>query len=105
LGKADASGVGENAQSKVIDRWIESTWSHLAKVLAEKPVSNGRLQRAQDDTVELCLKINPDFVKHNPELDDCKAKHSFAAFFFAPMIRSAVFFALLACAAYYIFLK
>ena len=32
LGKADASGEGEDEQGKVIQRWVDGTWSKLARV-------------------------------------------------------------------------
>lgn len=62
LGKADASGVGDNIQSKVIDRWIDGIWPHLAKVVAQEPLPSGRLEQMQKETVALCRKINPEFM-------------------------------------------
>jgi hypothetical protein len=60
LGKADASGTGEEEQSKVIERWIHEMWGHLAKVVKElNAQSEGpqNLQRSQEETWKLCLEL------------------------------------------------
>ena len=62
IGKADASGKGNDAQNLVIDRWIDGIWPHLAQVLAQKPLSSEALDEMQQKTVELCQRINPDFA-------------------------------------------
>eukprot|EP00804_Cyclotella_cryptica_P000295 CCRYP_010221-RA/>CCRYP_010221-RA protein AED:0.10 eAED:0.10 QI:74/1/1/1/0/0/2/60/216 len=64
LGKADASGTGEEEQAKVIERWIDAMWGDLAKVVNELTTqSEGqqRLQRAQEETWKLCLELFPDW--------------------------------------------
>ena len=62
LGKADASGKGADAQNLVIDRWVDEIWPFLASVAAKDPLSLEVLQQIQQHTVELCRKINPDFL-------------------------------------------
>jgi sulfite reductase alpha subunit-like flavoprotein len=62
LGKADASGKDEHAQNLVIERWIEGIWPFLAKVVAQEHIPASRLEEMQKVTVELCQKINPDFL-------------------------------------------
>lgn len=62
LGKADASGEGEDEQGKVIQRWVDGTWSKLARVLAEDPPEPEKLQNAQKKTLELCEEIFDDFA-------------------------------------------
>jgi sulfite reductase alpha subunit-like flavoprotein len=62
LGKADASGRDEHAQNLVIERWIEGIWPFLAKVVAQEQIPANRLEEMQKVTVELCQKINPDFL-------------------------------------------
>jgi sulfite reductase alpha subunit-like flavoprotein len=62
LGKADASGTGDHAQNKVTERWTEAIWPHIAKVVASPPLADEQLQEMQRKTVELCRKINPDFM-------------------------------------------
>uniref|UniRef100_A0A7S2YRT5 Flavodoxin-like domain-containing protein n=1 Tax=Entomoneis paludosa TaxID=265537 RepID=A0A7S2YRT5_9STRA len=61
LGKADASGTGNELQGKVVEAWMKEIWSHLAKVVVEPPLSDERLKEMQMDTVQVCRKINPDF--------------------------------------------
>lgn len=65
LGKADASGTGENVQAKVIERWINGIWTHLAQVVIQEPLSMEQLQRMQNETIELCCQINPEFPRPN----------------------------------------
>ena len=62
LGKADASGEGEDEQGKVIQRWVDGHWSKLARVLAEDPPEPEKLQNAQKKTLELCEEIFDDFA-------------------------------------------
>ena len=61
LGKADASGKGNEKQSLVIERWIDGIWPFLAQVVVEEPLSPEALAAMQEKTVALCRKINPDF--------------------------------------------
>lgn len=72
LGKADASGTGENAQGVVIERWMDGIWSELAKAVAQEPLSKEKLQMMQKETVDICQKINPDFISE--EASDLAAK-------------------------------
>jgi len=69
LGKADASGTGDQAQTEVVEKWIQGIWPHLAQVVVKEPLSSERLNEMQQKTVELCRKINPDFPepKHSTE--------------------------------------
>ena len=62
LGKADASGEGEDEQGKVVQRWVDTHWSKLARVLAEDPPEPEKLQDAQKKTLELCEEIFDDFA-------------------------------------------
>ena len=62
LGKADASGKGKEAQNLVIDRWMDEIWPFLAQVAAMDPLADEVLEQMQQSTVELCRKINPDFL-------------------------------------------
>lgn len=62
LGKADASGTGDDEQLKVIERWIDDVWDHLARAVMEPPLSGERLQQIQQATVDVCRKINPDYL-------------------------------------------
>jgi sulfite reductase alpha subunit-like flavoprotein len=62
LGKADASGTGNEVQLKVIERWMDGIWSELAKVVVKEPLSEEKLEAMQNRTVELCRLINPDFM-------------------------------------------
>mmetsp|Transcript_31064 Transcript_31064/g.66118 ORF Transcript_31064/g.66118 Transcript_31064/m.66118 type:complete len:255 (+) Transcript_31064:37-801(+) len=62
LGKADASGTGNDEQSKVIDRWIEGVWNDLAKVIAtERPPAQEVLDGAKEGTWGMCLKLFPEW--------------------------------------------
>mmetsp|Transcript_4327 Transcript_4327/g.12201 ORF Transcript_4327/g.12201 Transcript_4327/m.12201 type:complete len:240 (+) Transcript_4327:82-801(+) len=62
LGKADASGEGDDEQGKVIQRWVDTHWSKLARVLAEDPPEPEKLQNAQKKTLEICEEIFDDFA-------------------------------------------
>lgn len=62
LGQADASGTGDDSQGKVIEEWIDNIWIHLAKVIIQPPLPPKQLHAMQLATVEICRKINPDFV-------------------------------------------
>lgn len=64
LGKADASGTGNEEQDLVIERWINGIWKDLANVIVNQhPISNEELSKKQQATIELCEKINPDLAK------------------------------------------
>jgi sulfite reductase alpha subunit-like flavoprotein len=65
LGKADASGVGDAAQSVVIERWIDGIWTQLARTVVQEPLSPTRMKEMQDETVEICSRINPEFPRPN----------------------------------------
>lgn len=62
LGKADASGEGEDEQAKVIQRWVDTHWTKLARVLAEDPPAPEKLESAQKKTLELCEELFDDFA-------------------------------------------
>ncbi|KAL7569209.1 hypothetical protein ACA910_016767 [Epithemia clementina (nom. ined.)] len=74
LGQADASGTGDESQGKVVEEWIHGIWPHLAKVVAQPPLSTQRLQEMQLATVKVCQRINPDF-----DYDDGQGKQSYSA--------------------------
>ena len=57
LGKADASGTGENEQGAVIDRWIEGMWVNLAEVVNKLQSDEEQLKKAQEQTWSLCLDL------------------------------------------------
>ena len=68
LGKADASGTGHDEQSKVIDRWIDTIWDDLNKVVnsdisasSSSSHSLGGLDKARGETWEICLRIFPEW--------------------------------------------
>lgn len=88
LGKADASGNGNDLQAVVIERWMEGIWTHLAQVLSKPHPSDDFMAEKQRITVEVCRKINPDFLP---------AKKSGP-----PLMLLALLVALLAIAAFYI---
>jgi len=71
LGKADASGLGDQTQSLVIERWIESIWQHLAQVVVLEPLSDSKLREMQAWTVSICKEINPEF-EEDDEIDEKK---------------------------------
>ena len=91
LGKADASGTGD-AQLDVIDEWIQGIWPYLASVVVKEPLSSQRLTEMQQETIEVCRIINPDFL---PD------RKSDASLFF-PLSMAAVA-AIVAAAYYYYF--
>jgi len=62
LGKADASGKGDDEQAKVISRWVDEIWPVLAKVVSSEPPSNDTLEQACSSSIEICGEIIPDFV-------------------------------------------
>jgi MioC protein len=62
LGTADARKSGDNAQDKVIARWIESAWVPLAKALAREKDEDVNLQQMQRKTIELLLELDPDYT-------------------------------------------
>jgi sulfite reductase alpha subunit-like flavoprotein len=61
LGKADASGIGNDAQHLVIERWMDGIWPFLAQVVAMEPLPNEVMENMQRKTADLCRQINPDF--------------------------------------------
>lgn len=70
LGQADASGTGHNEQSKVIDRWIDTIWDDLDKVVnssnisassSSSPSVDGCLDKAREETWNVCLRIFPEW--------------------------------------------
>lgn len=79
IGKADASGTGNMEQSKVIDRWIEGIWGELAKVVdvvdtatstvtsksVEVVKKSNLLEKARNETWDLCLELFPEWKKKN----------------------------------------
>ena len=62
LGTADARKSGDNAQDKVIARWMESMWVPLAKALAEEKEEDVNLQHMQQKTIELLMELDPDYT-------------------------------------------
>ena len=64
LGKADASGTGDDEQGKVIERWVEVMWTDLAIVVNELKRDEEQLAKAQEDTWKLCLEL---FVEWRPK--------------------------------------
>jgi len=61
LGKADASGTGEDEQGKVIERWVEGLWSDLANVVNKLINDDQQLEKAQEETWSLCLELFEDW--------------------------------------------
>ena len=94
LGKADASGTGNNEQLKVVEQWIASIWPHLAAAVVAAPLSEERLKESQMTTVELCRKINPEF-----EFDDGSSKR----LAIPPALILAILVAFAAVALFYIY--
>lgn len=67
LGKADASSKGmNNTQLDIIDLWMNNIWKDLANIIINKPqLSNDELIQIQNNTMNICYKINPDLQKQN----------------------------------------
>lgn len=83
LGKADASGTGNEAQATVVREWVDGIWPYLAKVVAQSPtLSVERLEEMQMDTVRLCQQINPDFVFK----EDCTKKSTVRIWYAIQMV-------------------
>ena len=61
VGKADAKQTGDNSQANVIQRWKDDLWQPLAEAAVKEPLPQEELQKMQDATISLCIKINPDF--------------------------------------------
>ena len=61
LGKADASGTGDDEQHKVIERWVAGVWDELARVVASERPGREVLDAAADGTWALCLEVFPDW--------------------------------------------
>ena len=58
MGKADQRGKGDDAQQKVIQRWMEELWPLLAKALAEeKPPAAQKLEEMKQTTVNMYQKL------------------------------------------------
>jgi sulfite reductase alpha subunit-like flavoprotein len=62
LGQADASATGEDVQVKVVHRWMEDIWKHVATIVAMDPLPSERLSYMRQETVAICRIINPDFM-------------------------------------------
>ena len=60
LGKADATGLGDNSQDKVIARWVQSIWVPLAKALATK--TEVSVEEMHQKTIPLLMKLDPDYT-------------------------------------------
>ena len=67
LGKADASGTGNMEQSKVIERWIDSIWTDLQKVIDEPITSEDemKLKKAHEQTWKMCLELYKEWKPTN----------------------------------------
>ncbi|KAL9182709.1 hypothetical protein ACHAXT_013361 [Thalassiosira profunda] len=61
LGKADASGTGDDEQGKVVERWIAGIWDELATVYAATPPGEEALEKAREGTWEVCLEVFPEW--------------------------------------------
>lgn len=61
IGKADASGSGEEEQGKVIENWISALWPILKKALDSDPPTQTSLELAQAKTYKICSETFPDF--------------------------------------------
>ena len=61
LGKADASGTGDDEQYKVIERWVAGVWKELAGVVEADRPDREVLDAARDRTWKLCLELFPDW--------------------------------------------
>lgn len=61
VGKADASGKGDNSQDKVIKRWIDGIWDPLKEVLNEQPEQTDsvkeKLEKNKRDTFEMTQSL------------------------------------------------
>eukprot|EP00934_Nitzschia_sp_Nitz4_P008274 Nitzschia sp. Nitz4//scaffold111_size72815//23262//24098//NITZ4_005784-RA/size72815-processed-gene-0.64-mRNA-1//-1//CDS//3329533162//8264//frame0 len=64
LGKADAKNSGDNAQDKMIEKWIETIWVPLAKKLAKNdpPVDTKPMQAK---IISHVMKLDPSFKPPN----------------------------------------
>lgn len=57
IGKADASGTGDDEQGKVIDRWIAGIWKELAVVVAKEPPSAEVMEEMHKQTWKFLLDM------------------------------------------------
>lgn len=60
MGKADAKGMGEKAQDKVISRWVSDLWKPLGKSLADE--SDIDVKEMQKKTIPVLMKLDPDYT-------------------------------------------
>ncbi len=62
LGKADASS---GRDLEIISEWRDDIWQYLAPVIATEPPHDQMklLQQMQQDTLEICYRLNPDMKK------------------------------------------
>lgn len=97
LGKADASGTGDQLQSVVIEKWMDGIWKHLASVVVQDPLDRQRLDRMQNETIELCRRINPEF----PRPSDYNANQ--ATRYGMNQVILAIIVAVMAIATYYFY--
>lgn len=59
MGKADASELGENAQDKVIAKWVDKLWVPLAQALAEnEKCSSEVLKQMQASTIPILVELD-----------------------------------------------
>eukprot|EP00540_Astrosyne_radiata_P020493 CAMPEP_0116826380 /NCGR_PEP_ID=MMETSP0418-20121206/2497_1 /TAXON_ID=1158023 /ORGANISM="Astrosyne radiata, Strain 13vi08-1A" /LENGTH=333 /DNA_ID=CAMNT_0004455009 /DNA_START=149 /DNA_END=1150 /DNA_ORIENTATION=- len=58
LGKADAAGD----QLESIDQWISTIWPALATAVVQAPPSDERMKAIREETLALCMEINPDMA-------------------------------------------
>ena len=89
LGKADASGTGENAQSKVIDEWCSSILLDLKFALKDKTSLLGKavgmsgkdeeelahksLDAMQQNTLNICSNLFEDWQVNDPKETERRA--------------------------------
>lgn len=76
LGKADASGSGDNSQDKVIKRWIEDIWDPLKKVLNEQPHLSDSMKEKLKKTQETSFDMSRKLLSSD---DDVKTKNRSSA--------------------------
>jgi sulfite reductase alpha subunit-like flavoprotein len=104
LGKADAKKSGDDAQDKVIARWMESAWVPLAKALVAKETKddenvNVNLQQMQQNTIQLLLKLDPDYTP--PKEYQMGSKKGGVMMGLPPFVLVGVGVAIAASAAYF----
>jgi sulfite reductase alpha subunit-like flavoprotein len=62
LGKANANALGDDAQDKVIARWISDLWLPLAKSLSNDDDDKVNVAEMQRQTIPLLIKLDPDYT-------------------------------------------